>query len=165
MESPRKDAIVLDNERICGFFDAHPYVDPTRFMLSCIKNFEQKMYSDETTHVIKHDSLQSLKREFQALVCQKEHSIKILKAFYREQLQLMENVQLPTLEVYLKSKFDEEELGPQFANLFECPDCTRASFPSKKALAVHRRYCEKNSNDLTPLPIVVSTEHDTSQDL
>jgi hypothetical protein len=136
-----KEVITLDNDRIRGFFEAHPYIEPTRFVLSCIAKFQEHMFEDETTHVVKHDVLMDLKEEFQTFLYKKQTCIRLLKSFYREELQLMENTHFPALEMYLKSKFAEDELGTEFANLHQCINCARASFPSKKALAVHQRYC------------------------
>jgi hypothetical protein len=116
-------------------------------MLSCIKNFEQKMYSDE--NYARNQTRQSAEPErdsIQALVCQKD-PCKILKVSHREQLRLMES---PASDArgHLKSKFDELNQSP-VRRLAWCPiDCIASQFSVKKALAVHRRYCEKNLNDL-----------------
>lgn len=137
--------IILDHERIRGFFAAHPYVDPTRFVLSCISKFQDYMYIDETTHVLNHETLLSLKDEFMDMNHRKRHATESLKTFYREQLQLIEHLQTPSVELYLRSKFTEEELELDAINIHRCSKCERASFPNKKALAVHRRYCLEGS--------------------
>jgi hypothetical protein len=110
-------------ERICGFFDA-PVCRPNTFLLSCIKNFEQKMYSDETTHVIKR---RSLKQEFQALVCQRTFHKKYWKLLSR---QLRFDGECPASNARGLSKIQVWQRGrtrPQFANLTRCPIDARMS--------------------------------------
>jgi hypothetical protein len=151
-ERPARAEIVLNHERILGFFAAHAYIDPTQFVLSCINKFQEHVHEQETTHVVKHDALLNIKEEYQRLRILKQNMASTLKAAYHEQMKLVDAIQLDSLGQYLGPKFDmngEESKRPtkreEEPPSFRCPHCNIYVFCSKKSLAAHARSCIKKT--------------------
>lgn len=168
--------LLLTHERIIGFFEDHPYIDPTHFMLSCIGKFQDHVHEDATTHVLKHDVALGMRDDYQAFMARRATMLALLKSTYRELLHQTEHLSMMHMHEFLAKKFDlsppapppppsEQEqqqhkddvkntadAGAGLATeaqqqFFECSFCGTYKFASKRALAGHVRKCKKVKTD------------------
>jgi len=131
------DPIILTNPRILAFFVQYPYIEPTKFILSCINKFDSHLHEDATTHVIKHDSLIKIQQEYNSFIAQKESILNVMRASHKDQLRTLETMNFFGLESYLSKKFDVVEDGGILCHL-----CKLHKFPTKKSLGAHLRKCK-----------------------
>ena len=124
-----------------------------KIAIDIIDAFKSKL--DEITltddYSISKDTLEEINKEYQLFVEQKLSQLKMVKEFSQKMIKSIEDVQLPSLEKMLSSRF-----GYTTSGKFICEKC---HFVGKNllALSVHKRTCDKTPteevDDDTPMNI------------
>jgi hypothetical protein len=124
--------------------------------IDIIDSFKSKL--DEITltddYSISNDTLEEINKEYQLFVEQKLAQLKMVKDFSQKMIKSIEDVQLPSLEKMLSSRF-----GYTTSGKFICVKC---HFVGKNllALSVHKRTCDKTtlpSQEVEPINIQLSS--------
>ena len=112
-----------------------------KIAIDIIDSFKTKL--DEITltddYPISKDNLEEINREYQLFVEQKLNQLKLVKEFSQKMIKNIEELQLPSLEKMLSSRF-----GYITSGKFICEKC---NFIGKNplALSVHKRTCDKTN--------------------
>jgi hypothetical protein len=136
-----------------------------KIAIDIIDAFKSKL--DEITltddYSISKDSLEEINKEYQLFVEQKLSQLKMVKEFSQKMIKSIEDVQLPSLEKMLSSRF-----GYTTSGKFICEKC---HFVGKNllALSVHKRTCDKTTTeevgDVTPINIQLTLPPHAQQPL
>jgi hypothetical protein len=136
-----------------------------KIAIDIIDAFKSKL--DEITltddYSISKDTLEEINKEYQLFVEQKLAQLKMVKEFSQKMIKSIEDVQLPSLEKMLSSRF-----GYTTSGKFICEKC---HFVGKNllALSVHKRTCDKTTTeevgDVTPINIQLTLPPHAQQPL
>jgi len=113
-----------------------------KIAVDIIDSFKSKL--DEITltddYSISNDTLEEINKEYQLFVEQKLSQLKMVKDFSQKMIKSIEDVQLPSLEKMLSSRFGYTNSGKYI--------CDKCHFVGKNrlALSVHKRSCDKTSS-------------------
>lgn len=127
-----------------------------KIAVDIIDSFKSKL--DEITltddYSISNDTLEEINKEYQLFVEQKLAQLKMVKDFSQKMIKSIEDIQLPSLEKMLSSRF-----GYTTSGKFICEKC---HFVGKNllALSVHKRTCDKTtlpSQEVEPINIQLSS--------
>jgi hypothetical protein len=133
--------------------------DIIKIAIDIIDSFKSKL--DEITltddYPISKDNLEEINREYQLFAEQKLNQLKLVKEFSQKMIKNIEDLQLPSLEKMLSSRF-----GYITSGKFICEKC---NFIGKNplALSVHKRTCDKTIlptqevNTVPPMNIQLQT--------
>lgn len=121
--------------------------------IDIIDAFKSKL--DEITltddYSISNDTLEEINKEYQLFVEQKLAQLKMVKEFSQKMIKSIEDVQLPSLEKMLSSRFGYTNSGK-----FICDKCHFVG-KNRLALSVHKRTCDKipteEVDDVAPMNI------------
>jgi hypothetical protein len=121
-----------------------------KIAIDIIDSFKSKL--DEITltddYPISKDNLEEINREYQIFAEQKLNQLKLVKEFSQKMIKSIEDLQLPSLEKMLSSRF-----GYITSGKFICEKC---NFIGKNplALSVHKRTCDKTilPTQVQPVP-------------
>lgn len=121
--------------------------------IDIIDAFKSKL--DEITltddYSISNDTLEEINKEYQLFVEQKLAQLKMVKEFSQKMIKSIEDVQLPSLEKMLSSRFGYTNSGK-----FICDKCHFVG-KNRLALSVHKRTCDKTPteevDDVAPMNI------------
>ena len=124
-----------------------------KIAVDIIDSFKSKL--DEITltddYSISNDTLEEINKEYQLFVEQKLAQLKMVKDFSQKMIKRIEDVQLPSLEKMLSSRFGYTNSGK-----FICEKCHFVG-KNRLALSVHKRTCDKTPteevDDDTPMNI------------
>jgi hypothetical protein len=124
-----------------------------KIAIDIIDSFKSKL--DEMTltddYSISNDTLEEINKEYQLFVEQKLAQLKMVKDFSQKMIKSIEDVQLPSLEKMLSSRF-----GYTTSGKFICDKCHFVG-KNRLALSVHKRTCDKTPTeevgDVAPLTI------------
>ena len=124
-----------------------------KIAIDIIDSFKSKL--DEITltddYSISNDTLEEINKEYQLFVEQKLSQLKMVKDFSQKMIKSIEDVQLPSLEKMLSSRF-----GYTTSGKFICDKCHFVG-KNRLALSVHKRTCDKTPTeevgDVAPLTI------------
>jgi len=127
-----------------------------KIAVDIIDSFKSKL--DEITltddYSISNDTLEEINKEYQLFVEQKLAQLKMVKDFSQKMIKSIEDVQLPSLEKMLSSRF-----GYTTSGKFICEKCHFVG-KNRLALSVHKRTCDKTHTeeeeevgDVTPINI------------
>ena len=124
-----------------------------KIAVDIIDSFKSKL--DEITltddYSISNDTLEEINKEYQLFVEQKLAQLKMVKDFSQKMIKSIEDVQLPSLEKMLSSRFGYTNSGK-----FICEKCHFVG-KNRLALSVHKRTCDKTPteevDDDTPMNI------------
>ena len=124
-----------------------------KIAVDIIDSFKSKL--DEITltddYSISNDTLEEINKEYQLFVEQKLAQLKMVKDFSQKMIKSIEDVQLPSLEKMLSSRF-----GYTTSGKFICDKCHFVG-KNRLALSVHKRTCDKTPTeevgDVAPLTI------------
>jgi len=128
-----------------------------KIAIDIIDSFKSKL--DEITltddYSISNDTLEEINKEYQLFVEQKLAQLKMVKEFSQKMIKSIEDVQLPSLEKMLSSRF-----GCSTSGKFVCDKCHFVG-KNRIALSVHKRTCDKTPTeeevgDVTPINIQLS---------
>ena len=128
-----------------------------KIAIDIIDSFKSKL--DEITltddYSISNDTLEEINKEYQLFVEQKLSQLKMVKDFSQKMIKSIEDVQLPSLEKMLSSRF-----GCSTSGKFVCDKCHFVG-KNRLALSVHKRTCDKTPTeeevgDVTPINIQLS---------
>ena len=120
-----------------------------KIAIDIIDSFKSKL--DEITltddYPISKDNLEEINREYQLFAEQKLNQLKLVKEFSQKMIKNIEELQLPSLEKMLSSRF-----GYITSGKFICEKC---NFIGKNllALSVHKRTCDKQVETISPINI------------
>jgi hypothetical protein len=124
-----------------------------KIAIDIIDSFKSKL--DEITltedYSISNDTLEEINKEYQLFVEQKISQLKMVKDFSQKMIKSIEDVQLPSLEKMLSSRF-----GYTTSGKFICDKCHFVG-KNRLALSVHKRTCDKTPTeevgDVAPINI------------
>jgi len=124
-----------------------------KIAIDIIDSFKSKL--DEITltedYSISNDTLEEINKEYQLFVEQKLAQLKIVKDFSQKMIKSIEDIQLPSLEKMLSSRF-----GYTTSGKFICDKCHFVG-KNRLALSVHKRTCDKTLTeevgDIAPMNI------------
>jgi len=125
-----------------------------KIAIDIIDSFKSKL--DEITltddYSISNDTLEEINKEYQLFVEQKLAQLKMVKDFSQKMIKSIEDIQLPSLEKMLSSRF-----GYITSGKFICEKCHFVG-KNRLALSVHKRTCDKTHTeeevgDVTPINI------------
>jgi hypothetical protein len=124
-----------------------------KIAVDIIDSFKSKL--DEITltddYSISNDTLEEINKEYQLFVEQKLAQLKMVKDFSQKMIKSIEDIQLPSLEKMLSSRFGYTNSGK-----FICEKCHFVG-KNRLALSVHKRTCDKTPteevDDDTPMNI------------
>ena len=124
-----------------------------KIAIDIIDSFKSKL--DEITltddYSISNDTLEEINKEYQLFVEQKLAQLKMVKDFSQKMIKSIEDVQLPSLEKMLSSRF-----GYTTSGKFICDKCHFVG-KNRLALSVHKRTCDKTPTeevgDVVPINI------------
>ena len=124
-----------------------------KIAVDIIDSFKSKL--DEITltddYSISNDTLEEINKEYQLFVEQKLAQLKMVKDFSQKMIKSIEDVQLPSLEKMLSSRFGYTNSGK-----FICEKCHFVG-KNRLALSVHKRTCDKTPTeevgDVAPMNI------------
>jgi hypothetical protein len=124
-----------------------------KIAIDIIDSFKSKL--DEITltedYSISNDTLEEINKEYQLFVEQKLAQLKMVKDFSQKMIKSIEDVQLPSLEKMLSSRF-----GYTISGKFICDKCHFVG-KNRLALSVHKRTCDKTPTeevgDVAPINI------------
>ena len=124
-----------------------------KIAIDIIDSFKSKL--DEITltedYSISNDTLEEINKEYQLFVEQKLSQLKMVKDFSQKMIKSIEDVQLPSLEKMLSSRF-----GYTISGKFICDKCHFVG-KNRLALSVHKRTCDKTPTeevgDVAPINI------------
>jgi hypothetical protein len=124
-----------------------------KIAIDIIDSFKSKL--DEITltedYSISNDTLEEINKEYQLFVEQKLSQLKMVKDFSQKMIKSIEDVQLPSLEKMLSSRF-----GYTTSGKFICDKCHFVG-KNRLALSVHKRTCDKTPTeevgDVAPINI------------
>jgi len=124
-----------------------------KIAIDIIDSFKSKL--DEITltedYSISNDTLEEINKEYQLFVEQKLAQLKMVKDFSQKMIKSIEDVQLPSLEKMLSSRF-----GYTTSGKFICDKCHFVG-KNRLALSVHKRTCDKTPTeevgDVAPINI------------
>ena len=124
-----------------------------KIAIDIIDSFKSKL--DEITltddYSISNETLEEINKEYQLFVEQKLAQLKMVKDFSQKMIKSIEDVQLPSLEKMLSSRF-----GYTTSGKFICDKCHFVG-KNRLALSVHKRTCDKTPTeevgDVAPLTI------------
>jgi len=125
-----------------------------KIAVDIIDSFKSKL--DEITltedYSISNDTLEEINKEYQLFVEQKLAQLKMVKDFSQKMIKSIEDIQLPSLEKMLSSRF-----GYTTSGKFICEKCHFVG-KNRLALSVHKRTCDKTPTeeevgDVAPLNI------------
>ena len=124
-----------------------------KIAVDIIDSFKSKL--DEMTltddYSISNDTLEEINKEYQLFVEQKLAQLKMVKDFSQKMIKSIEDVQLPSLEKMLSSRF-----GYTTSGKFICDKCHFVG-KNRLALSVHKRTCDKTPTeevgDVAPINI------------
>jgi hypothetical protein len=124
-----------------------------KIAVDIIDSFKSKL--DEITltddYSISNDTLEEINKEYQLFVEQKLAQLKMVKDFSQKMIKSIEDVQLPSLEKMLSSRF-----GYTTSGKFICDKCHFVG-KNRLALSVHKRTCDKTPTeevgDVAPINI------------
>jgi hypothetical protein len=122
----------------------------------CSKKRENDLLDNEppTTPTMKKDEfdnvivdkyvLEEIVKEYQQYSAQKDKLIGVIKENYKLMLNVVETMNLPTLEKYLcDNSTPDFKSGLIYENQFKCELCGYFICNSKKSLSAHQRGCKK----------------------
>jgi hypothetical protein len=124
-----------------------------KIAIDIIDSFKAKLDEITTTddYSISNDTLEEINKEYQLFVEQKSAQLKMVKDFSQKMIKSIEDVQLPSLEKMLSSRF-----GYITSGKFICDKCHFVG-KNRLALSVHKRTCDKTSTeevgDVAPITI------------
>ena len=114
-----------------------------KIAIDIIDSFKSKL--DEITltedYSISNDTLEEINKEYQLFVEQKISQLKMVKDFSQKMINSIEDVQLPSLEKMLSSRF-----GYTTSGKFICDKCHFVG-KNRLALSVHKRTCDKTPTE------------------
>ena len=124
-----------------------------KIAIDIIDSFKSKL--DEITltddYSISNETLEEINKEYQLFVEQKLAQLKMVKDFSQKMIKSIEDVQLPSLEKMLSSRF-----GYTTSGKFICDKCHFVG-KNRLALSVHKRTCDKTPTeevgDVVPINI------------
>ena len=134
-----------------------------KIAIDIIDSFKSKL--DEITltedYSISNDTLEEINKEYQLFVEQKLSQLKMVKDFSQKMIKSIEDVQLPSLEKMLSSRF-----GYTTSGKFICEKCHFVG-KNRLALSVHKRTCDKTPTeevgDVAPINIQLALPPPTAQ--
>jgi hypothetical protein len=130
--------------------------DIIKIAIDIIDSFKSKLDEITTTddYSISKDTLEEINKEYLIFVEQKVAQLKMVKDFSQKMIKSIEDVQLPSLEKMLSSRF-----GYVTSGKFICDKCHFVG-KNRIALSVHKRTCDKTPTeevgDVTPINIQLS---------
>jgi len=114
-----------------------------KIAIDIIDSFKSKL--DEITltedYSISNDTLEEINKEYQLFVEQKLSQLKMVKDFSQKMIKSIEDIQLPSLEKMLSSRF-----GYTTSGKFICDKCHFVG-KNRLALSVHKRTCDKTHTE------------------
>jgi len=93
---------------------------------------------------INKEIMEEINKEYQMFISQKEKLINVFKESQKRVLNQMEELKFPELDKFLSTKFSI----PTTKHGFKCDLCKKFNANNLKALAAHKRGCNRKNNGL-----------------
>ena len=113
-----------------------------RMAVDIIDNLSMKLKQYEINneeYMIDKDILEEINKEYQVFISQKEAIVTILREGQRKVISQIEEFKLPSLDKYLSTKF----ISINHKQGFKCDVCKAFNANNLKALAAHKRGCNR----------------------
>jgi len=99
---------------------------------------------------IDKDLLEEINKEYQNFISQKESIINVLKETQKKVFNQLDEIKFPSLDKYLSTKFG----APVHKQGLKCDLCKNFNANNLKALAAHKRGCNRKNNILLLKPTI-----------
>lgn len=96
---------------------------------------------------IDKDTLEEINHEYKSFLLQKESLLNHVKENHKKTVSQIEEMNIPSLSKYLSTKFESSAKNEKF----KCVLCNNYNAINLKALAAHRRGCERKKNKINQL--------------
>ena len=98
--------------------------------------------NDKDLETMPKEILDKINEEYNGIKTKKLAMMKHLKDFQMSMSKEIESIEIPTLKMYLSSRYASAD------TVFNCENCTFTA-PTKQSMSAHKRHCKKNLNTST----------------
>jgi hypothetical protein len=95
--------------------------------------------NDKDLETMPKEILDKINEEYNGIKTKKMAMLKHLKDFQMSMSKEIESIEIPTLKMYLSSRYASAD------TVFNCENCTFTA-PTKQSMSAHKRHCKKNLN-------------------